>query len=552
MTAARRRTRCRTCGARLVQEGAGDRCPPCATRATALLATPPDVPGTFWTDSAVARALAQRHMGKVIRAYRRHPFHGVTPLTQEIVARWMGITQAQLSRIENGPPPVHLDRLVQMARLFRIPAHLLWFVLPTTRFGRQFETDETAALTHPLTQVAAQQSPYVALLPPSDVCDGMNMWSALITPELANQFTREDLMLDRRTVTRAMAGGAVLGGIALLEPVERWLFNSTEEPHVARGGSVGPRLKIGYQEIEEIERVALIFRAWDDQFGGGLRRKAVVGQLNEVANLLTEPHPQEIARRLQGTMAQLSETAAVMSWDSGEQALAQRYYILALRSAQLAGDTPFVATVLAGMARQLLYLDRPADALELVRLALDRLVGQGTPAVSAMLHTREAWAYARQGRISAFRRAMDKAEEAFAEKACTFEPPWIEYFDAAELNGTMGGRLLELAHEHPGLAGEASDRIELAISHRRAGRLRSSALDRLGLAESRLIQGEVDEAARLGHEAAEVAERTPSARVRVQLADLYHSTDPYRKVVSVANLRERLLPLMPLTAAPAP
>ena len=42
----------------------------------------------------------------------------------------MGITQAQLSRIENGPPLVHLDRLIQWARVLRIPSDRLWFAMP--------------------------------------------------------------------------------------------------------------------------------------------------------------------------------------------------------------------------------------------------------------------------------------------------------------------------------------------------------------------------------------------------------------------------------------
>jgi transcriptional regulator with XRE-family HTH domain len=42
----------------------------------------------------------------------------------------MGITQAQLSRIENGPPVVHLDRLIQWARVLRIPPNRLWFAMP--------------------------------------------------------------------------------------------------------------------------------------------------------------------------------------------------------------------------------------------------------------------------------------------------------------------------------------------------------------------------------------------------------------------------------------
>jgi tetratricopeptide (TPR) repeat protein len=71
-------------------------------------------------------------MGAVIAAYRNHPFHG-SPLRQETVARWMGLTQAQLSRIESGPAMKDLDKLIQWAELLEIPAHLLWFHLPKRR-----------------------------------------------------------------------------------------------------------------------------------------------------------------------------------------------------------------------------------------------------------------------------------------------------------------------------------------------------------------------------------------------------------------------------------
>src|SRR6266545_3890258 len=90
----------------------------------------PQVPEEFWFEAEIQQALADRHMGKVIKAYRTHPCHGRHPLSQEDVANWVGITQAQLSRIENGPPPVHLDRLTQWAVLLDIPAEHLWFKLP--------------------------------------------------------------------------------------------------------------------------------------------------------------------------------------------------------------------------------------------------------------------------------------------------------------------------------------------------------------------------------------------------------------------------------------
>ncbi|MEU8050941.1 DNA-binding protein [Micromonospora haikouensis] len=51
------------------------------------------------------------------------------------MARWLGLSQAQLSRIENGPAVVHLDRLAHWAQLLQIPAPLLWFALPADHEG---------------------------------------------------------------------------------------------------------------------------------------------------------------------------------------------------------------------------------------------------------------------------------------------------------------------------------------------------------------------------------------------------------------------------------
>src|SRR5262249_6103646 len=104
----------------------------CQTKARDLLVGPPEVPAAFWTTDHMRDALSNWHMGQVIAAYRNHPYHG-RPLSQELVAGWVGITQAQLSRIENGPPIKDLDRLIQWAQTLGIPSHLLWFKLPDER-----------------------------------------------------------------------------------------------------------------------------------------------------------------------------------------------------------------------------------------------------------------------------------------------------------------------------------------------------------------------------------------------------------------------------------
>ncbi|MFE7720716.1 helix-turn-helix domain-containing protein [Nocardia rhizosphaerihabitans] len=87
------------------------------------------MPAEFWSHNPLRVALASWHMGSVIEAYRNHPAHG-QPLSQIQVAHWLGVSQAQLSRIENGPPPEMLSKLITWATVLRIPPDLLWFKLP--------------------------------------------------------------------------------------------------------------------------------------------------------------------------------------------------------------------------------------------------------------------------------------------------------------------------------------------------------------------------------------------------------------------------------------
>ncbi|WP_460697617.1 hypothetical protein [Nocardia thraciensis] len=191
--------------------------------------------------------------------------------------------------------------------------------------------------------------------------------------------------------------------------------------------------------------------------------------------------------------------------------------------------------------------ERAVDALELIRLAQDRFGPRATPTVRAMLHTREAWAYGKLGRPSAFRRACDKAFDAFADTDPNADPYWINYFDAAELSGTIGGRLLDIARRDPSFAGQAAESIGRAIALRRPNRLRSSALDQLGIVEARMIEGEYEEARRLGLDALDTVERTGSDRGRKKLVKVYNRTEQLVRVGAVAELRDRIRPMVVAT-----
>src|SRR5205823_5591000 len=78
----------------------------------------------------LCKALDEWHIGRVIRAYRCHDFHGPKPLSQDVVAGWLNLTQTQISRIESGPAVTDLQRLVAWATTLQIPPDKLWFKIP--------------------------------------------------------------------------------------------------------------------------------------------------------------------------------------------------------------------------------------------------------------------------------------------------------------------------------------------------------------------------------------------------------------------------------------
>ncbi|MGI9062342.1 MAG: helix-turn-helix domain-containing protein [Pseudonocardiaceae bacterium] len=119
---------CAGCGARLARDNTASLCSPCSRTHHREHHEAPRLNADFWHTDQMRDALASKDMGVVVRAYRRHPAHGRKPLPQADLARWLGITQGQLSRIEAGRNRVRdLDKLVRYATRLHIPADLLWF-----------------------------------------------------------------------------------------------------------------------------------------------------------------------------------------------------------------------------------------------------------------------------------------------------------------------------------------------------------------------------------------------------------------------------------------
>ncbi|MEU7876162.1 hypothetical protein [Dactylosporangium sp. NPDC049140] len=85
----------------LAADNDGTYCAACDAVIDQLRHQPPAVGTGFWTHPTIQDAARRRHMGHLIAAYRRPPQHR-TPISQEIVGGWYGVSQGQVNRIETG------------------------------------------------------------------------------------------------------------------------------------------------------------------------------------------------------------------------------------------------------------------------------------------------------------------------------------------------------------------------------------------------------------------------------------------------------------------
>ncbi|MDU0293605.1 XRE family transcriptional regulator, partial [Saccharothrix longispora] len=274
--------------------------------------------------------------------------------------------------------------------------------------------------------------------------------------------------------------------------------------------------------------------------GYGLARKAVLGQLEELAERLSRAPAGPTTERAFFIGAELSKVAASMSWDAGMHDAAQRYYVLGVRMAKAGRNDPFAALCLAAMARQMFDLGRPEDGLELVQLGQYGTRRTATPTLQALLLTREAWAYAQMGQVREFHRAVGQAQDSFAQRRDGSEPWWLHSFDEAELEGVIGARMRDLAGHDPKQAPRAEQHIRRALDLRDPARVRNRAFDVIGLARTMMVAGEPEEACGLIQQVVPTAAGLASGRVVRKLQDFAKEAERHRDLPAVRDAREAI------------
>jgi transcriptional regulator with XRE-family HTH domain len=453
-----------SCGTRLARDNPGSMCATCQDRMRDLVMHPPEVPAEFWTTDQIRDALDSWHMGRVISAYRSHPFHGRV-LRQEIVAGWMGITQAQLSRIENGSAVQDLQKLRHWASLLGIPGELLWFKLSR----RQGEDAADSVGVAPDTSVA---------------CLGR--------VEIDDMNRRELLRLI------GVAGASLATPLPSLAGLDEacateGLLAASMEQH----GVLNAQLWQLYDTAQVKMSVLPLVR----------------NQLDALTSKVQQARTLAARRQLSELLADLLQLAGEISFDTNHYTEAAHCYTLAATASKEAGNRDMWACSLIRHSFIPLYDRQFGTALPMLQAAT-----QLTRGGDSQLPTRQwastvtAQAHAGLGDLASCQKALDDAETVHDLPAPTHTTGWLR-FTGSRLSEERGTCLVEL-HQYEQAEASLTDALQRGPSGRRTGSINTD----LAVVGARLR--DTDRVTTYAEQALAAARRTKSGYVVKKLAAL--------------------------------
>ena len=217
---------------------------------------------------------------------------------------------------------------------------------------------------------------------------------------------------------------------AWTQPLVTWLL-SRPEPLPTRDGV---RVCVGESDVSAIRTTTQLFMSMDFQFGGGHARTALAHYFErDVLPLLEGQFTESVGRDLFSATADVAQLLGWTAYDIGRHGMAQRYLIQALRLAQAADDRMMGGRILSSMSHQATYLGNFDQAVQLARAAQEGVRGVASATTMTLFHAMEARAHAGNRDDAACSQALRDAEKFFAKRNVADDPPWISYFDAAEL-----------------------------------------------------------------------------------------------------------------------
>jgi hypothetical protein len=320
------------------------------------------------------------------------------------------------------------------------------------------------------------------------------------------------------------------------------------------------RLRIGAADVDAIAAVTDGFRRSAYSRGGGLVRAAAVAHLQQVKALKDAECTQAVRTRLRVTTAELGEQVGWLAFDVEDHDEARKTWAYALAVAEQSNSpdgNDLLVHTLCDLATQSLHLARRAtkpkdvaarldEALSFAKLANVKAVSGPFPVAqvtegfaSAVL----AQCQASRGDADSTRRALGRAEDAYALVDDSTVTPWTRFLTSAAAHEADKGDslyLLSLKHPESDYASGAVAHLSAAVDGWGSDQDRCKAIDMPRLAAARFVLGDIENAVATGHEAITAGSGLSSRRVATRLQELDSVAARYSASPDVADLRGRI------------
>ncbi|MFH8557861.1 sporulation protein [Streptomyces celluloflavus] len=294
--------------------------------------------------------------------------------------------------------------------------------------------------------------------------------------------------------------------------------------------------RVGMRDVAAIRTAAGFFMQLDFQFGGGHAHKAFRHYFREdVLPLLGAGFSAKAGEALFYAASEMSQLLAWTAYDSGNHALSSRYMVSTLRLTQASGDRMMGARILTNMSHQANYLGRATRAVVLARASVEGGRNHATPRAMALFSAHEARALSTAQDHKGAARAMGEAERFFERADSADDPEWLSYMDEAELFGEFCHCFRDL-----GQGPEAVRFAERAVALTDPKYARTLGFCRMVLAQSQLLNGELEAAVATAGLAVEEGDALQSARFQRYVGDFQRAVSTHVNNPAVQQFNEQL------------
>ncbi|MFF2922691.1 sporulation protein [Streptomyces celluloflavus] len=294
--------------------------------------------------------------------------------------------------------------------------------------------------------------------------------------------------------------------------------------------------RVGMRDVAAIRTAAGFFMQLDFQFGGGHAHKAFRHYFREdVLPLLSASFSIKAGEALFYAASEMSQLLAWTAYDTGNQALSSRYMMATLRLTQASGDRMMGARILTNMSHQANYLGQASRAVMLARASVEGGRSRSTPRAMALFSAHEARALSTAKDHKGAARAMNEAERFFERADSGDDPDWLSYMDEAELIGEFCHCFRDL-----GQGPEAVRYAERAVALTNPKYARTLGFCRMVLAQSQLLNGEIEAAVATAGLAVEEGDALQSARFQRYVGDFQREVSAHANTPAVQQFNDQL------------